>query len=242
VGASRRKRDKPLITSSQHLYVKGQIPVVLLQTIRGLGRKGQIISVKRGYARHHMVPKGLALLGTWENIDEYADPALIEDPGLKGRVASERGRLPFDWVDEIQLSFIRWARADQLDVLLEPISVWDLLQELSNNHELDLLPSNLEVPEAGISAIGEIEVPVRIAFRDPESASGRYTILVQVASHQSLLEEQRRREMSQALSDSRRFAIHRQFGGSQGGGGFDDAEEVEGDAPELAPGAGIVEG
>lgn len=223
-----------MINATRHVFVRGQIPVVLLETIRGMGRKGQVVSVKRGYARHHLVPKGLALLGTWENIDEHADPALIEDPALKGRVAAERGRLPFDWVDEIQLRFIRWAREDELDVLLEPITVWDMMQELSHTHELDLLPGNLEVAEGGVSRVGSTEVPVRMAFRDPESASGRYTIVVEAISHQSLLEEQRRKEMSQALNESRRFAVRKEFDSSEGDGGFDDNEDDE--PPELAAG------
>lgn len=242
VGASRKNRDKPLITATQHVYVRGQIPVVLLQTLRGIGRKGQVVSVKRGYARHHLVPKGLALLGTWENIDEHADPALVEDPALKGRVASERGRLPFDWVDEIRLRFVRWAREDKLDTLLEPVTVWDMLQELSDSHELDLLPGNLEVPEGGLTLIGTSEVPVRILFRDPESAAGRYTLAVEVVSNQSLFEEQRRQEMSQALTDSRRFSITRKFDGSKGQGGFDDGEDggEEEDSLDVAPGGGVL--
>lgn len=75
-----------------------------------VGVKGQIVHVKRlravisgpsaprrGYARHHLVPNGLAAFGTWENIDMHADPGLIEDPTLKARVATQRGQLPFDW-------------------------------------------------------------------------------------------------------------------------------------------------
>lgn len=239
--AKAKTRDKPLMAGTRHVFVRGQIPVVMLTTMRGIGRKGQVVSVKRGYARHHLVPKGLALLGTWENIDEYADPALIEDPALKGRVASERGRLPFDWIDEVRLRFVRWARQDQLEVLLEPITVWDVLQELSENHELDLLPGNIEVPEGGLTRVGSTEVPVRIAFRDPESAAGRYSLVVEAVSHQSLLEEQRRKEMSQALSESRRFSIVRRFDVSQGDGGFEDGEEAEAaPAPDSAPGVGVV--
>lgn len=227
-GASRKNHDKPLISGTRHIYVRQQIPVVMLQSVQGVGKKGQVVSVKRGYARHHLVPKGLALLGTWENIDEFADPELVVDPTLKGRVAAVRGRLPFDWVDDIRLRFVRWAREDQLDVLLEPVNVWDLLAELSNNHELDLLPTNVEFPQGGITSVGLTEVPVRIQFRDPERAAGRYTIGVEVISQQSLLEEQRRQEMAKALTDSRRFEITRRFDASEAiDGGFDEAEEED---------------
>jgi len=231
IGASKKQRDKPLISGTDHIYVKAQIPIVMLETVRGIGRKGQIVSVKRGYARHHLVPKGLALLGTWENIDEYADPALVEDPTLKARMLSERGRLPFDWVDEVRVQFVRRAREDQLNILLEPITVWDILQELSSNHELDLLAGNLDVPEGGVLQVGTTEVPVRIAFRDPEVAAGRYTIGIEVVSEQSLLEELKRKEMASALTESGKFSIPRRFDASEGEGDFDDEPD---DPPALA--------
>lgn len=240
VGASKKNRDKPAFVGTNHVYVRSQIPVVLLKTLPGIGKQGQVVNVKRGFARHHLVPKGLALLGTWENIDEYADRSLIEDPALKGRVASERGRLPFDWVDEIRLRFVRWAREDSLDVLHEPITTWDVLQELSSNYELDLLPGNLEVPQGGVSKVGSTEVPVRIAFRDAESAAGRYTIAIEAISQQSLLEEMKRKEMSQALTDSRRFSMTKKFD-AQGSGGFDDdADEADIVAQEIPPGVAVI--
>merc|ERR1719387_1380638 len=124
----------------------------MLQSVRGVGAKGQMVSVRRGYARHFLVPKGLAVFGTWENIDEYADPRLVEDPSLRGQAVAERGRLPFDWVGDIQLRFVRWAREEDPAALRQPVSVWDLLQELSVHHELDLLPSNLELPSEGLAS------------------------------------------------------------------------------------------
>jgi len=207
VGANARKHDKPLMTGTKHVYVKNHIPVVLLETLRGLGMKGQIVHVKRGYARHQLIPKGRAVLGTWENIDEFADPDLVEDLTLKGREVAQRGRLPFDWINSIQLTFTRWAREDQPSTLAEPITVWEILEELSAEHELDLLPANLDVPEDGFSDVGEHEISVRVAFRSPEMAAGRYTIRAQLVSQQSLIEEQRREEMARTVAASSRFAL-----------------------------------
>lgn len=193
----------------------------MLKKVKGLGEKGEIVNVKRGYARHQLVPKGLAVFGTWENIDAYADPDLVEDPAVKARVATERGRLPFDWVDDVRLQFVRWAREDELHTLLEPISVWDILQSLSTDHELDLLPTNVDLPEGLITQVGVHEVPVRIAFRSPEAAAGRYTITVEAVAQQSLQDELRREEMAKAVADSIRFQL------PQRGGALGAMEEEE---------------
>jgi len=233
VDATKKKFDKPAFTNSEYCFVRGQVPIVLLQPVRGLGQKGQIVSVKRGYARHQLVPKGLAVFGTWENIDMYADPALVEDPSLKSRVQSARGRLPFDWVDEIRLVFVRWARQDHPTTLLEPIRVWEVLEELSEHHELDLLPGNIDVPEGGFGSTGFHEVPVRIAFRNPESAAGRYTLRVEVISRQSQEDQLRREEMAEAVAQSLRFELPQRALPSRDRSdvrGFDMQEEdLEGD-------------
>ncbi|CAJ1452382.1 unnamed protein product [Effrenium voratum] len=218
--------EEILVTSSRHVFVKTQVPVVLLQTVRGVGVKGQIVHVKRGYARHTLVPKGLAAFGTWENIDAYADPALIADPTLKARVASDRGQLPFDWVDDVQLRFVRPAREDQLTLLMEPVSVWDILEDLSADHELDLLPNNLDLPDAGISQVGVHEVPVRIAFRNPESAAGKYTIMVDIVSKQSQDAEIQKEEMKKALEEGKSYRL------VERGGAEDDVESESDDEPD----------
>ncbi|CAL1156766.1 unnamed protein product [Cladocopium goreaui] len=207
VDASVKKHDKPAVTASKYQFVKSHIPVVLLETIKGVGVKGQIVHVRRGYARHRLVPKGLAAFGTWENIDAYADPQLIEDPTLKARVATEQGLLPFDWVDDVRLRFLRPAREDHSSLLVEPVSVWDILEDLSTNHELDLLPGNLDLPDDGITEVGVHEVPVRIAFRNPESAAGRYNIVVNVLSKQSQDAEQQREEMKKAMEQGKSYRL-----------------------------------
>merc|ERR1740129_906413 len=103
-------------------------------------------------------------------------------------MTTSRGRLPFDWVDEIRMRFVRWARSDRPSLLLDPVTAWDVLEELSSEHELDLLPGALSMPEAGISEVGVHEVAVSIQFRIPDAAAGRYTVLVEAVSQQSLEE------------------------------------------------------
>lgn len=207
VDASRKKYDKPAVTGSQYVWIRMQVPVVMLQDVRGLGKKGQIVEVKRGFARHNLVPKGLAVFATWENIDMYADPHLVDDPTLKARVASERGRLPFDWVDEIKLSYVRWTREDDSGILVAPVTVWDILETLSNEHQLDCVPGNVTIPEDGFNQVGHHEIPLRIPVRNPDAAAGKYNVSLEIISQQSLLEEMRRLEMTKAVEGTMKFQL-----------------------------------
>lgn len=47
------------------------IVVVLLKDVKGLGNKGQIVSVRPGYARNYLFPKGLAKLATKQDVLDY---------------------------------------------------------------------------------------------------------------------------------------------------------------------------
>eukprot|EP00439_Symbiodinium_sp_Y106_P006769 s7427_g1.t1 len=194
-------------------------------SVAQVGTKGQIVHVRRGYARHVLVPNGLAAFGTWENIDAFADPTLIADPTLKARAATERGQLPFDWVGDVRLRFVRPAREDQNMALLEPVSKWDVLEDLSVNHELDLLPGNLDIPDGGLSRAGLHEVAVSIPFRNLETAAGKYTILVDVISKQSQEEELQREEMKKALEQGMSYRLVQRGGAVQDLVDEDDADE-----------------
>eukprot|EP00439_Symbiodinium_sp_Y106_P013596 s7427_g1.t4 len=207
-------------------------------SVAQVGTKGQIVHVRRGYARHVLVPNGLAAFGTWENIDAFADPTLIADPTLKARAATERGQLPFDWVGDVRLRFVRPAREDQNMALLEPVSKWDVLEDLSVNHELDLLPGNLDIPDGGLSRAGLHEVAVSIPFRNLETAAGKYTILVDVISKQSQEEELQREEMKKALEQGMSYRLVQRGGAVQDLVDEDDADEeiVDVRAPrDVAP-------
>merc|ERR1712224_1189464 len=103
---------------------------------------------------------------------------------------------------EIRLRFARWAREDSATTLLEPITVWEVLEQLSEDHELDLLPGSLDVPESGFTSTGMYEVPVRISFRNPEVAVGRYSLRVEVVSQQSQEDAMRQQEMARAVEQS----------------------------------------
>lgn len=44
------------------------VKLILLQDVEKLGKAGEVISVKDGYARNYLFPKGIALLATEQNL------------------------------------------------------------------------------------------------------------------------------------------------------------------------------
>lgn len=158
------KRDgKPAITGSKHVYVAAEIPVVLVKDVAGLGNKGSVVSVKRGYARNVLIPNGDAVYGTvWENIDAFSDPDAAKKEKINNRSKSVQQAVPFDWLSEVRLEFLRDTLPSNTSKLVEPVTVWQVLEALSVQEHIDILPSQLEFPEGGIDSVGIQTVPLSL--------------------------------------------------------------------------------
>ncbi|CEM10755.1 unnamed protein product [Vitrella brassicaformis CCMP3155] len=160
-------------------------PVVLKENVKNVGRTGQVVFVKRGYARHYLVPNELAVWGTWENIDEHADPQYMHEAVQLGYSLDQQQKHSFDWVHDIKLQFVLKTHDTKLNELIEPLTVWQILDALSTQHELDLLPSNIDFPDRdkwkGLNTVGTHDVSIRIPFR---THTGAYAISVEIVSDQ----------------------------------------------------------
>jgi len=48
----------------------GTVQVILSEDVHALGDAGEIVSVKPGYARNYLIPKGMAMIATAERVNE----------------------------------------------------------------------------------------------------------------------------------------------------------------------------
>ena len=65
--------------------------VILLQDVKGKGKKGQMIEVSDGYARNYMLPRKLAMEATADNVNTMR----MNDKANAG--ASVPGKRPRPW-------------------------------------------------------------------------------------------------------------------------------------------------
>lgn len=47
--------------------------VILLQDVKSLGKKGDLVKSKTGYARNYLIPKGFAIEATKENLKQWKE-------------------------------------------------------------------------------------------------------------------------------------------------------------------------
>ena len=92
--------------------------VILLNHIDKVGRKGEIVTVKRGYARNYLIPRELALYATPQNMKQLGSiqaKAEEEEQKLLAELKKLDGK-----IRSISLAFVR--KVDENDHMFGSVS------------------------------------------------------------------------------------------------------------------------
>lgn len=130
--------------------------VILRETVENLGRAGEVVKVKNGYARNFLIPKGLAYAATAGN-KRRAD---AEAQRLAGRVAAEQGGAAAIAAQLAGLELRFAVKAGEGDKLFGSIGSADIAAKLAE-HGLTVDKRVIEL-EDPIRMIGVYQVPVRL--------------------------------------------------------------------------------
>ncbi len=130
--------------------------VILTENIEKVGNKGDVINVKRGYARNYLVPRNYAIYATPMNLKKL--------DGLKKQFADEESkriekfRILGEQISKLKLSFIR--KVDEHESMYGSVSEMDILHELKEKN-IDI-PKAAIILEKHIKQLGEFDVPVHL--------------------------------------------------------------------------------
>lgn len=131
--------------------------VILLQKIEKLGNLGDQVSVKPGYGRNYLIPKGKAVEATSENQTRFeARRAELESKAQETLTKAERRREQLADL-EITLS----VKAGTEGRLFGSVSAADIASAVSAAG-IDLHKQEIRMPEGPIRQIGEYEIPVHL--------------------------------------------------------------------------------
>jgi large subunit ribosomal protein L9 len=134
------------------------IKVILRQDVADLGNSGDVVTVKPGYARNFLLPRGLAFEATTANIRQLEDEKRRNEANVK-RVRLEASRRAAQ-LENVSLEFR--ANAGEEGKLFGSITSGDIadrLKEQGLDFEVDKRDIELEEP---IKALGVYNVPVRL--------------------------------------------------------------------------------
>ena len=131
--------------------------VILTQDVTNLGKAGELVSVRPGYGRNYLVPRGMAVSATAANVHRLEHDKRV----IARKVAKERGvaEAQAERINVVTLQFDRSVGED--DKMFGSVTSRDLTEQLKKaGVDLDHRQIALEAP---IKALGKYEVPVKLA-------------------------------------------------------------------------------
>jgi large subunit ribosomal protein L9 len=131
--------------------------VILLQDVKTLGKKGQVVEVSDGYARNAILPKKLGVEATSKNLNDlklqnqHADKVAAENLAAAQELAK---------TVEQQKVVVK-IKTGEGGKLFGSVSAKEIAEAAKAQTGLELDKKKMQLPEA-IKALGTYEVPVKL--------------------------------------------------------------------------------
>jgi large subunit ribosomal protein L9 len=130
--------------------------VILKEDIPNVGKMGEVVRVRDGYARNYLLPRGLVLVANKKNLKTYEHQKRVVE-SQTSRVQKQANTLS-DKLKDVAL--VIPARAGEEGRLFGSVTNMDIEKALkAQGHEVERRKIHLAEP---IKALGDYEVPIRL--------------------------------------------------------------------------------
>ena len=137
--------------------------IILTETLEKVGKVGQVVNVKDGFARNYLLPKKFAIIATANNLKKIE--AIEAEARAKADRKNEEYRQMAAKIATLEAVFMR--RAEEEGHLFGSVSEVDIMQYLAEN-EIHCTKNQIML-EKHIKQLGEHEV--QIEFTNEISAT-----------------------------------------------------------------------
>ena len=144
--------------------------VILLEDVKSLGKKGQIVNVSDGYARNMIIPKKLGLEATEKNLNDLKLKQKHEEK-LAAKKFADAKQMASD-LEQIKITVAM--KAGESGKVFGSIGAKEIAQAAKDQHGLDLDKKKIQLPDP-IKTFGMHEVPIKLHTQ----VTGRLYVLVQ---------------------------------------------------------------
>lgn len=131
--------------------------VILLQEVKKLGKKGDVIEVSEGYARNYLLPQKLADVATVTNVNNAAQKKASE--ARKQQQAIDEAKVMAAQLSKVEVTIA--VKTGEGGKLFGSVTSKDVADALQEQHGLELDKRKIELKEA-VKAVGTYPVTVRI--------------------------------------------------------------------------------
>ena len=131
--------------------------IVLLENLRKLGNIGEIINVKRGYARNFLIPQKKALFASEKNIKEVEK--IKKDLNKKDQEKKKIAKDIFEKINKKEYSVKKLSTENkELYGSVKPTEISKLILELE---KIEIKPSMIQLQKE-IKSLGKFEVKINL--------------------------------------------------------------------------------
>ncbi|MBP5624280.1 MAG: 50S ribosomal protein L9 [Lachnospiraceae bacterium] len=131
--------------------------VILLQDVKSLGKKDQIVEVNDGYARNFILPKKLGVEASSGNLN-----TLKLQKANEAKVAAENLAKAKEFAEELsKLTVVVKMKAGEGGRAFGSVSSKEIAEEAKKQHGVELDKKKIVLPEA-IKAFGAYEITVKL--------------------------------------------------------------------------------
>ena len=146
--------------------------VILLQDVKGKGKKGQLIDVSDGYARNYMLPRKIAVEATADNVNTMR----MNDKALADRQAKERAEAMEISKKMKNLTIVVTAKGGGAGRLFGSVTTQEIADALKAQTGIDLDKRKL-ILEDTIKNVGTYTVKCKLGYE----ITGQFTAKVEEA-------------------------------------------------------------
>jgi len=146
--------------------------VILLQDIKSLGKKDEIVDVNDGYARNYIIPKKLGVEASAKNLNDLKHKKAGEEKTAKEILANAKELA--DLLAEKKISINM--KAGDSGRLFGSVGTKEIGQAFKEQHNIDIDKKKIQLAEP-IRSFGELKVPIKL---HPQ-VTGTLTVVVKEA-------------------------------------------------------------
>lgn len=131
--------------------------IILLKDYKNLGKAGEMVEAKDGYARNYLLPRNIAIEATPENVENWKE---------EQKKLQEEERIAFEGAQELKeklesITLNLSAKGGETGKLFGSITNAEISKELLKEEKLSIDRKKIELKEP-IKTAGLHEVPVRV--------------------------------------------------------------------------------
>ncbi len=137
------------------------VEVVLKENLEHLGSIGDVVRVRRGYARNYLLPRGLAVVASRGNVRQIDHEKAVQAQ----RVAKLRTEQEATVAELAQVTVMVAKEAGKDGKLFGSVTSSEVLDGLkATGVDLELDKKKLVMPDQPIKAVGSYEVGVKLPY------------------------------------------------------------------------------